>query len=207
MATHHGAFDITFLRFVPNLVFMAPKDEQEFVDMLYTGLKYSDGPIALRYPRGSGPGNEYDVKKGKILKIGKAEILKKGKEVAMIGFGHMVNYVQLAANILETKGIDPTIVNLRFAKPLDEKMLATIFAEHKIVISVEENARTGGVGTAILEFANSHGLLDKVKFKNVGLPDSFIEHGTQAELHKEVGIIPENIAQEVVLLLDSQKKK
>ena len=206
-ATHHGVFDISYLLPIPNFVLMAPKDEQEFVDMIYTGVEYNDGPIALRYPRGSGPGKAFDITKGKVLQIGKGEVLKKGKEIAIIAYGHMVQYALQAFEILTEKDLDPTVINLRFAKPLDESLLKKVFREHQIIISLEENAKIGGVGSAILDYANEQNLIDGRIFKNVGLPDSFIEHGTQAELHKEVGIIPEKIAKDILLILNSKQKK
>ena len=192
-ATHHGVFDISYLRLIPNFVIMAPKDEQEMVDMLYTGINYSDGPIAMRYPRGAGPGNSYDVSAGELLPIGKAEILRKGEKIAIIAYGNMVRFAEKTIPLFEQKGISPTVVNLRFVKPLDEELLRDIFDEHSVVVSLEENAATGGAGSAILEFTNKEKLLRNTHFEIMGLPDTFIEQGTQKELMEMVGLLPEHI--------------
>lgn len=204
-ATHHGAFDLSYLLPIPNYVIMAPKDEKEFIDMLNTGVVYNKGPIVVRYPRGSGPGVAFDIKKGKKLKIGKAEVLHPGEKIALIGYGHMVKTVLEAREELLKKGLNPTVVNLRFAKPLDKVTLKKIFKSHSYVISVEENARKGGVGSSILEFANDNHLLNNCRYNYMGLPDNFIEHGTQKELLNEIGLLPEHVVLAVTNLLNSKE--
>ncbi len=192
-ATHHGAFDVSYMRLIPNFVLMAPKDEQEFVDMLYTGVEYMDGPIAVRYPRGSGPGNHYDIKKGKTLPIGKAEILNEGSEIAILAYGNMVKTALDSLPLFDEHKMNPSIVNMRFAKPLDEELLVKIFSEHRLIISIEENASIGGIGSGILEFVNEKGLLRERRLEIMGIPDIFIEQGTQNELYTEIGLTPADI--------------
>jgi 1-deoxy-D-xylulose-5-phosphate synthase len=192
-ATHHGVFDISYLLPVPNFVLMAAKDEAEFVDMFYTGMAHSEGPIALRYPRGAGPGAEFDVQQGNVLPIGKAEILRQGETIAILAYGHMVHYAMNAAATLDEEGLSCTVVNLRFAKPLDEELLSDVFGKHRLVVSVEENQRIGGVGSFILATANRLDWLRDTVFHSLALGDAFIEQGTQKELHKEAGIDPGHI--------------
>lgn len=192
--THHGVFDLTYLRMIPGMVVMAPKDESELRDMLYTAIKYKGGPIALRYPRGSGYGvplkENFD-----LIEIGKSEDIKEGKDVALLAVGVMVNYSVKASEILEGEGISCNIVNMRFVKPLDENKLDEIAKKFSKIITLEENSIVGGFGSGVLEYFN--GKSYKNDILRIGLPDYFIEHGTQAELHKILGIDPEGIAERV----------
>jgi 1-deoxy-D-xylulose-5-phosphate synthase len=192
--THHGAFDLSYLRLVPNMVVMAPKDESELRDMTYTAVKYKEGPIALRYPRGNGFG--VPLKDGfDLIEIGKGEILKNGKDAALLAVGSMVDYAVKSAEILEGEGISCEVVNMRFIKPLDEDLLEDLAGRFSKIITLEENSLIGGFGSAVLEY-----FADK-NFKNdilrIGLPDKFIEHGTQQELHNILEIDPEGIAGKV----------
>ncbi len=201
--THHGAFDLTYLRLIPGMVLMAPKDEAELRNMLYTAIEYRKGPIALRYPRGNALG--VPVKKEfEKLPIGKGEILRQGNDVALLAIGSMVHYANLAAENLAKEDISCEVVNMRFVKPLDEELLLNIFKRFDKIFVLEENTIIGGLGSAILEFAS------KVDAKNdielVGLPDYFVEHGTQQELHTMLGIDPKGIADKVRAELHSLQK-
>lgn len=201
--THHGAFDLTYLRLIPGMVLMAPKDEAELRNMLYTAIEYRKGPIALRYPRGNALGVPIKKEFEKIP-IGKGEILRKGNDVALLAIGSMVNYANIAAENLAKDDISCEVVNMRFVKPLDEELLLDIFKRFEKIFVLEENTIIGGLGSAVLEFAS------KVDAKNdielVGLPDQFVDHGTQQELHTMLGIDPQGIAAKVRAELHSLHK-
>lgn len=192
--THHGAFDLSYLRIVPGMVVMAPKDESELRDMIFTAVNYKKGPIALRYPRGNGLG--VPLKEGfDNIEIGKGEILKSGKEAALLAVGSMVDYSVKAAEILENEGINCEVVNMRFIKPLDTELLDDLSGRFSKIITLEENSLIGGFGSAVLEyFAEKNYKNDVLR---IGLPDSFVEHGTQQELHQLLGIDPDGIAEKV----------
>lgn len=199
--THHGAFDISYLRCLPNIVLMAPKDESELRDMIYTATKYKKGPVAIRYPRGNGMGVE--MKPGfDRVEIGKAEIIKQGRDVAILALGSMVDYSLQAAQVLESKNIHPHIVNMRFVKPLDKDMLASIFKNFSKVVVVEENTVLGGLGSAVAEVAI------QMKYKGdlelIGIPDDFIDHGSPMDCHRLAGIDPESIAKRIEQLVTSE---
>lgn len=194
--THHGAFDLSYLRLIPGIVIMAPKDESELRDMLYTATIYNKGPVAIRYPRGSGVGvpikNNFD-----LIEIGKAEVLKEGNDIAILAIGNMVYPSLKSAEILKRYGIDAMVVNMRFVKPLDEELLDIIFDKFDKVVTVEENTIRGGFGSAVLEYAASKGITN-VKFLIHGIPDEFIEHGTQKELWHMLKLDPEGIAEKIL---------
>ncbi len=192
--THHGAFDISYLRMIPGMVVMAPKDESELRDMLFTAVNHKAGPVAIRYPRGTGLGIE--LKEGfDEIEIGKSERLKEGKDIALLALGSMVNYSLKAAELLEAEGIGCEIVNMRFAKPIDTEMLDEMVKRRKKIVVLEENALPGGFGAAVAEyFAEKNYKNDLMR---IGLPDHFVEHGTQAELHRILEIDPEGIAEKV----------
>ncbi len=188
-ATHQGIFDIAYLSHIPNLVLMAPKDENELRHMLYTGLKYH-GPIALRYPKDEGKGVKLD--KGlKSLRIGKAEILRKGEGLAIFALGSMV-YPALEV----AEELDATLVNLRFAKPLDKKIITTLTKECGRIVIVEEGILEGGVGTRVLELLEEEGL-SNIKIKCIGLPDKFLEHGSRSILLSKYGLTSRGILKTV----------
>ena len=184
-ATHQGIFDIAYLSHIPNLILMAPKDENELQHMLYTGLRY-DGPIALRYPKEEGRGVKMN-KEFKALSIGKAEVLYKGKDLAIFAFGSMVHPSLDAAEKLNA-----TLVNLRFAKPLDKKIITTLAKEYGKIVIVEEGILEGGVGRAILELLEKEGLRN-IKIKCIGLPDKFLEHGSRSILLSKYGLTSQGI--------------
>jgi 1-deoxy-D-xylulose-5-phosphate synthase len=192
--THHGSFDITYLRMIPGMVIMAPKDESELRDMLYTAINYKQGPVAVRYPRGSALG--VPLKKGfDLLEIGKSETLRNGSDAALLALGSMVDYSLKAAEKLEQEGISCEVINMRFAKPLDAEMLDRIVTIHNKIVTLEENSLIGGMGSAVAEyFADNNYKNDLLR---IGLPDSFVEHGTQKELHHLLGIDPDGICTRV----------
>ncbi len=181
--THHGVLDMAYLRSIPNLIVMAPKDEQELRDMLYSAVfRYTDGPVAIRYPRGKAVG----VTTGPMMaiKAGKSETLRKGADVAIIAIGKMVSESLKAAELLEASGLSAEVVNARFVKPLDTDVIDSLLERFKIIVTVEEGQVQGGFGSAVNEHAitkrNTHGA--EASIYNFGIPDEFIEHGTQEEL-------------------------
>ncbi|MGQ9706038.1 MAG: 1-deoxy-D-xylulose-5-phosphate synthase [bacterium] len=197
--THHGAFDIAYLRAIPNIVISAPKDEAELITLLNTAHKYN-GPFAIRYPRGEGLGVNIDFDKLPI-EVGKGEILRDGKDIVIMAIGRMVSLSLKASDILSQKGIQAAVVNARFIKPLDEKLLLSLSKNTKFWLTVEEGTLNGGFGSAVLEFLEDNGLLNKIKIERMGLPDSFITHGKVSELLKLVKLTPSDIAQRAMQLI------
>jgi 1-deoxy-D-xylulose-5-phosphate synthase len=189
--THHGSFDLSYLRLIPNMVIMAPKDECELRNMLYTATLYKKGPIAMRYPRGNALGVE--VGEFKKMEIGKGEVVKAGKDIAILSIGNMVHNSMKAAEILSSKGIDAEVINMRFVKPLDAELLKATFAKFKKVITIEDNTILGGFGGAISEFAEQYGFKNDILLH--GLPDRFIEHGKPEELHQDLKLDDTGIAE------------
>ncbi len=177
--THAGSFDMSFLRCIPNMVIMAPADENECRQMLYTGFQYS-GPATVRYPRGAGTGVAIQ-KKMSALPIGKADLRRQGSKVAILAFGSMVTPALDAAG-----KINATVANMRFVKPLDEEMVLRLAREHELLITIEENAVMGGAGSAVNECLATHGI--QCPIVNLGLPDSFIEQGAREQLLAECGL-------------------
>lgn len=180
--THQGAFDLSYLRFIPNIVIMAPKDESELRDMLYTALKH-EGPSAIRYPRGQGIGVKID-RHFKEIPLGKAEVLKEGEDVLFLAIGNMVYPSLLAAENLKALGLEAAVVNLRYLKPLDEELILKLCKKIKKVITLEENTLIGALGAAVLELLASRNCKD-IEVKNIGLPDKFIEHGHPSILREK----------------------
>lgn len=199
--THHGAFDLTYLRLIPGMVIMAPKDECELRDMLYTAIEYKNGPIAIRYPRGSALGvplkNGFD-----LLEIGKSEKLKEGEGVAFLAVGSMVDYSLKAVDKLSVHGINCEVINMRFVKPLDTDMLDDVAKRFSKIVTLEENSLVGGFGSGVLEYFSEKNYKNDVL--RIGLPDHFIDHGTQAELHKQLEIDPDGIAGKVKIFCENQ---
>ncbi len=192
--THHGTFDLSFLRCIPNIIISAPKDEQELRNLLYTSVK-NRLLMSIRYPRGSAPGNPFNG--FEEIKIGTWEKLIEGSYVAILAIGQTVYpALESAERLIKEEGITPTVVNARFVKPLDEYMLTEIFENHDIIVTVEDNTVIGGFGSAVLEFASQKGILKRII--NMGIPDRFIEHGPQDVLRKEVGIDADSIYKKVV---------
>lgn len=198
--THHGSFDLSYLRLIPNFVIMAPKDQDELRGMLKFATEYKDGPTAVRYPRGSALGMPRIGEFPKI-ELGKSETLKKGSDVAILAIGSTVSWSLKAAQLLEEENkVSCEVVNLRFAKPLDSEMLLSISKKFDKIITVEENAIIGGVGSAVLEFFMEN-KIQNILVERLGIPDRFIEHGSPKELQKEIGLTPEQIAEKVKTLL------
>jgi 1-deoxy-D-xylulose-5-phosphate synthase len=203
--THQGVFDIAFLRHLPNLVIMMPKDENEGQHMVHTALTYEEGPIAMRYARGNGLGVELDSEL-KNIPIGTWDVLKEGSDTTILTFGTTISMAMDAAQELEKQGISVKVVNARFIKPLDEKMLHEIFQTNKPVITVEEAVLQGGFGSAVLEFASEHGYYD-TRVERMGIPDRFIEHGSVTKLLEEIGLTKEEIINRVKKLVTPTQKR
>ncbi|GMG75948.1 MULTISPECIES: 1-deoxy-D-xylulose-5-phosphate synthase [Priestia] len=203
--THQGVFDIAFLRHLPNLVIMMPKDENEGQHMVHTALTYEEGPIAMRYARGNGLGVELDSEL-KNIPIGTWDVLKEGSDTTILTFGTTISMAMDAAAELEKQGISVKVVNARFIKPLDEKMLHEIFQTNKPVITVEEAVLQGGFGSAVLEFASEHGYYN-TRVERMGIPDRFIEHGSVTKLLEEIGLTKEEIINRVKKLVTPTQKR
>lgn len=198
--THHGAFDYAYLRHVPNMVVMAPKDENELQHMVKTSVQY-DGPISLRYPRGVSLGVKMD-EAPQALSIGKGELLKDGTDVAIIAIGVSVWQAHQAAERLGQEGVSTAVVNARFAKPLDQELLTSVAKRVRYVVTVEEGCRMGGFGSAVLESLSEAGITG-VTTKVLGLPDWYIEQGPQDLLRERYGLTAEGIYQSVKELIGS----
>ena len=201
--THHGAFDIAYMRCLPNMVLMAPRDEAMLVHMLRTAIEYDDGPIALRYPRGEGVGVKLPLA-GRAIEIGTGEILQEapagpnGRRVALIGYGSGVVKAQEAAVLLAPHDIAVTVADARFAKPIDAGLMAQLAAEHDLLVTIEEGVLAGGFGSAVWETLNETGAgAGAARIMRVGLPDRYVTHGKPALLHEEVGFTGERIAERV----------
>jgi 1-deoxy-D-xylulose-5-phosphate synthase len=182
--THHGVFDLTYLRSIPNMMIMAPADESELVDMLHTALA-ADGPIALRYPRGSGRGVPLP-EEPKVLEAGRAEIRSRGSDVALLAVGRMVEVAEDAAAALAEDGVSASVVNLRWVKPIDIQAVSWAAAEHSLVVTVEENTGAGGVGAAVLEVLADLGA--ETPALRLAIPDCFVTWGPMDKLLSEVGL-------------------
>lgn len=186
-ATHHGVYDLSFLRHIPGLVLMAPRNEPELQHMLATALAYA-GPVALRYPRGVGEGAAL-VETPEILPLGRGELLREGSDGVIVALGSRVNPALEAARMLcEETGREVAVFNARFVKPLPEEQLLALAGSQPFMLLVEENALPGGFGSAVLEFLADHDALSSLRVKRLGVPDRFIEHGSQKELRARVGI-------------------
>ncbi len=190
--THHGVFDLSYLRLIPEMVIMSPKDESELRDMLYTAVRYENGPIALRYPRGNGVG--VSLKEGfDLLPLGKAEVLRAGTDIALLSVGGMVHHALAAAEELQQAGISAEVVNMRFIKPLDTKLLDDVMSRLGAILTIEDNVVHGGFGSAVAEYisqANHPGIHLRIH----GIPDRFVDHGTPAELYRDLLLDPVGIA-------------
>ena len=199
--THHGIFDIAFLRQIPNMVVMSPKDENELQHMLKTAIDHH-GPIALRYPRGSGLGVHLDPVPTS-LKIGKGELLQEGDDVALIALGSRVAPAMEAAKLLAQEGISCTVINARFVKPLDQELLRSVVSRCKHLVTIEEHLLDGGFGSAVLEGLADMGLLADLKVRRVGLKDEYPDQGPQSRLRQHHGLEADGIVRTVRTLLES----
>jgi 1-deoxy-D-xylulose-5-phosphate synthase len=181
--THHGVYDIPYMRCIPNMIVSAPMNEAELRDLMYTAqLDSTDLPFVIRYPRGEGMMPEWKTTM-KEIEIGKGRKLKEGKDIAILSFGHPGNFAAAAIRNLISDGITPGHYDMRFAKPLDEEMLHEVFSTYNKIITVEDGTVVGGIGAAILEFMADNGY--KADVRMLGIPDRIVEHGSQKELHKE----------------------
>lgn len=189
-ATHQGVFDVAYLRAIPRMVVMAPKDENELQHMLYTGLQHG-GPIAMRYPRGKAQGVAMD-EAFKLIQIGKGELLRSGRDVTLIGLGTMAPVCLAAASLLLAEGIEAAVVNPRFVKPLDRELITRMARETGALVTVEEAYTTGGFGSAVVELLAEEGIACPVK--RVGIPDQFVEHGNPKYYLEEFGLTPQGVA-------------
>jgi 1-deoxy-D-xylulose-5-phosphate synthase len=202
--THHGAFDVSYFRPLPNVVVMAPRDEAMLVHMLRTAIAHA-GPAALRYPRGAAEGVELPAEPAEIP-IGSGELLASGERVALLGYGYGVSVALGAAEVLAGHDLRPTIADARFAKPLDEELLERLALGHDLVVTIEENVLPGGFGSAVLEhledsFADRPE--ERARVMRVGLPDRYVTHGKPALLREEVGLTGESVAERVLAALRS----
>lgn len=197
-ATHHGAYDLAYMRCIPNMTVSAPMNEEELRNLMYTAqLDETTGPFVIRYPRGRGVMVDWQ-KPLKSIPVGKGRKISAGEEVAILSIGHVGNLVTKATEALEQEGIRPAHYDLRFVKPIDEELLHEVFKEFKKVITVEDGCIMGGMGSAVLEFMADHGYQARVH--RLGIPDKVVEHGEQAELYGECGYDPASIVKTVKAL-------
>jgi 1-deoxy-D-xylulose-5-phosphate synthase len=196
--THNGSYDLSFMRCLPNMVIMAPADENECRQMLYTGYQL-DQPAAVRYPRGTGPGVEIQQEMT-ALPIGKAELRRKGKNLAILAFGTMVEPCERIAEELNA-----TVVNMRFVKPIDEMLIVEMCADHDLIVTVEENVIPGGAGAAVNEVIAAHGITQKVA--NYGLPDRLLQHGSRDDMLRDAKLDYEGILDFITAQLDQSEKE
>jgi 1-deoxy-D-xylulose-5-phosphate synthase len=197
--THHGAFDVSYFRPIPNVAVMAPRDEAMLVHMLHTAIAH-DGPAALRYPRGAGVGVELPAT-AEPIPIGKGEVLAEGERVALLGYGYGVTVAREAAAILAEHGLNVTVADARFAKPLDGELATRLAREHELLVTIEENVLAGGFGSAVLEHledAFAEGPGERARVLRVGLPDRYVTHGKPALLRGEVGLTGQSVADRVL---------
>ena len=204
--THAGSFDIAFLSNLPNMVVMAAADEAELVHMVATAVDYSDGPIAFRYPRGNGVGCDLPLT-GKPLEIGKGRIVATGNSIALLSFGTRLSEVLKASESLKLKGIEPTIVDARFAKPLDEKLIISLVENHEAIITIEEGS-IGGFGSHVQQFLSKNSVFDKgFKFRSMVLPDVFIDQSSPEDMYQQAGLNASDIEGLVLSLLGLESLK
>lgn len=201
--THQGVFDFSYLKHIPNLIVMAPKDKSELKAMLKLCLKHN-GPSAIRYPRGRIPMPEIKTHPQKTFNIGRAEILRKGRDIALIAIGNTVYPAYRAAEKLKAKGINASVINARFVKPLDKKLLSAAALNTKKILTIEDNVVSGGFGSAVLECLNEMGI-SNIKIKTLGIPDRFVEHGSQSILRKQFGIDEEGIYNAVIEMMKEKR--
>ena len=200
--THAGSFDITYLSTLPNFVVMAPSDESELVKMINTSVDINDKPSAFRYPRGSGIGIKLPEINEKI-EIGKGRVIKEGKEIALINFGARLQECQKALNNLEKKGLNLTLIDARFCKPLDENLMWNTAKNHEIIISIEEGS-IGGFGSHLSKFLSEKGLLEKIKFRSMTFPDNFIDQDKPDLMYQIAGLDSKAIEEKIYEVLDSK---
>jgi 1-deoxy-D-xylulose-5-phosphate synthase len=191
--THHGAFDIAYMRCLPNMVVASPMNEEELRNLMFTATTHQ-GPFSIRYPRGQGVMPEWKTPLKK-LEIGKGRMVRDGEDVAILTIGHIGNFAVTACKYLAEDELFPAHFDMRFVKPLDEELLHQVFKRFNKIVTVEDGCLMGGMGSAILEFMNEHNYQAQVV--RLGIPDEFIEHGEQIELYTQMNFHPEGIAKAV----------
>ncbi len=195
--THHGAYDISYLRPIPNIVLLAPRDEAMLAHMLRTALAYDAGPVAIRYPRGAGAGVALP-REPAAIGIGTGETLVQGERVALVGYGTGVQVALETAELLRHAGVEPTVCDARFAKPLDGELLLSLAAGHELLVTVEENVLAGGFGAAVVEHLSDAGApAGAPQVLRFGIPDRYVTHGKPELLHEEIGLTPERVAERI----------
>jgi len=197
-ATHHGVYDLAYMRCIPNLIISAPMDEIELRNLMFTAQLENKGPFSIRYPRGRGVIPDWK-KPFEEIQIGKGRIIRKGSDIAILSIGHIGNIVTEAAKILDKQHIDIAHYDMRFVKPIDEEILHEVAKKFKIVLTIEDASTIGGFGSAVTEFINDNGY--NIIVKRLGIPDKFIDHGSPQELYKECGLDAESIAETVKRLI------
>jgi 1-deoxy-D-xylulose-5-phosphate synthase len=201
--THHGLFDISYLRCIPNMVHLCPASEDELADMMFTALHH-DGPIAIRYPRGNGPGVAVKAKP-ELMQIGKAEVVKHGTQAVLLGLGALLPMAMQAAEQLEAQGYSVAVVNPRSVKPLDGDTISFFARSAEVVVTLEDHVLAGGFGAAVLEELSNRGLQTPVV--RVGWPDGFIEHGKPDALREKYGISVKAVVERTLPFLQKAKAK
>jgi len=199
--THHGAYDLAYMRCIPNMILSAPMNEAELRNLMYTAQLKDQGPFTIRYPRGQGVMPEWKTPMREI-KVGTGRKIRDGEEIAILTIGHIGNYAIEACKNLEKEGLFPAHYDMRFAKPLDEKLLHEVFSRYNKIITVEDGCIIGGMGSAVIEFMTDNDYFAQVK--RLGIPDRCIDHGSQKELHTECGYHPEGIMQAVKALTSAK---
>lgn len=202
--THHGLFDIAYLRSIPGVIAMQAKDEEEFVDMLWTMANHHEGPIAIRYPRGAGTG-AIPKTTPKLLEIGKAEVLRHGMDVALFGLGNFCEVALETADLLEKQGIKAAVINPRWIKPLDTGTLEFFARGSKVLCTLEDHAVTGGFGSAVVEYLSDASITTPLV--RIGWPDQFIEHGSIPILRKKYGLTSQAVADRIMKAIKSESVK
>lgn len=202
--THHGAYDLAYMRCVPNMIVSAPMNEQELRNLMYTAQVENHGPFSIRYPRGQGVMPEWKTPFEKI-EIGKGRKLKGGEDLAVLSIGAIGNYASNAIRDLEKEGLSVAHYDMRFVKPLDEELLHEIFTKYNKVITIEDGCLMGGFGSAVVEFMTDNEYSSTVK--RLGIPDKYIEHGTQKDLYKECGYFEEHLIESAKFLLQKSASK
>ena len=193
--THHGMFDLSFLRTIPNVTIMAPRNENQLRHMMYTAVDHLDGPVFIRYPRGCGEGLE--LEELKEIKKGAPEVIRKGQDIALVSVGDFSLIAQSVCELLEQQGFNPTIIDARFIKPLDINFYGELFTEHRFIVTMENNSITGGFGSGLLELASTLDLESIPRILRLGLPDTFVTHGDLQSLYKELQLDPDSIVQKI----------
>ena len=199
-ATHHGAYDLTYLRCIPNMTIAAPLNEEELRNLMFTAQLPCKGPFAIRYPKGRGVMPQWKTP-FREMTVGKAIKISEGRDVAILSTGHPGNFVIEACLRMKESGLQPAHYHFPFVKPLDEDMLNEIFKQFKRIVTVEDGTVVGGFGSSILEFMSDHAY--EAKLKRLGVPDKFIEQGKNEELHHECGYDAEGIAKAVITMMSA----